>query len=155
MSDIEITIGDWIKLPETQALERHYKELGMIEPDSSWDDFEIVPSVKAYETYKHVDTDTFKAQGEESRVNATYALMDQFPDADERLLKCMSSTLYSLRMAAISTKIEGCCIGEGKLIIQNRMPITITDDNDFNDTPPRKVVWRGAIFRIGDTYELR
>lgn len=153
MSDnIEITIKDWIKLPETQALERHYKELGLIENDSSWDDFEIVSSVKSYETYEHVDTNTFKYSGFISAINKTYGLSSSANNADERILRCLSGIIYSLRFAAIGTKIEGEDIGVGRLIVQERMPITISDD--LEKTGFRQIMWRGNILRIGERYEL-
>lgn len=149
MSDtIEMTIEDWIKLPETQALEQ-------IEDNLSFDDFEIIPSIKAYETYKHVDTNTIKAQGIENIYNVTYAIGSLTRNEDKEMLKIMSHTLCALSMTAIMTKIECYEIGKGKLIIQSRMPITIKDDNDPDTKAQRVLVWRGAIFRMGDTYELQ
>jgi len=147
-NEIKITIEDWIKLPETQALEQ-------IEPNLSFDDFEIIHSIKARETYQHVDTDTFKSQGINNRYNVTYAIGSLTRNEDEELLKIMSRTLCALSITAIMTKIEGYEIGKGKLIIQSRMPITIEDDNDPDTKAQRVLVWRGAIFRMSDTYELQ
>ena len=141
-----ISIEDWINSPETQARESYYKEWGLIDEDSSWDDFEIVDSMKAYETYPGPH-DVLKIE------NVVYALScpgeiqkgQQHPN--ERLLSSISNTLYALRIAAISTKPEGAAIGHGKLIIQSRMPISIEDD-EFNPSM-RKIFWYGAIIKMG------
>lgn len=121
----KISIQDWIKLPETQALERHYKELGMLPEASSWNDFTIVESLKAYEVYI----------GGRIRHNQTYChVLDP-----ENPLSKISYTLMSLRIAAISSKPVGYEIGGGKLTLQSRASITIT---------PEGCYWRGNMFRL-------
>lgn len=149
----EITIKDWINLPETQLMERRYKDDGVLDEKSSWGDFEIVPSIKAYETYKNTGTGFHESYVNKTH-NITYGICYAADNADEWLMRFITNVLFSLRIAAVSTKVEGFPVGSGKLIIQDRMPITIRGD-DTSSVLRRCLFWRGTMFRINDTYELR
>ena len=146
---IKISIRDWMQLPEVLSLEKHYQYQGLI--TGTWGKFEIVDSEKAYEAYIK-DTVT------KSIINDTYSLFDRTHSkgkADELLLRAMTATLFALRIAAENTKLEGCPVLEGKLIVQARTVIQIDDSSDAIDGTARRIYWRGAIFKIGDNYELQ
>lgn len=151
MPEIKLSIRDWIKLPETQALERHYKELGILPEKSSWDDFTFVDSKKAQEEY---DNRYDHSVSQKNMILAFHMrTTKESGDCNRELLSNMSHTLIALRLVAIATKNEGDSIGGGRLIIQDRLPITIDDERDWDGPPYRKIMWYGSIFKLPNGYE--
>lgn len=136
----EISIKDWIELPETQALERNYKELGLLADDSSWDDFTIVESKAALESYFLKEDDVwFRCFPFE---NVTYCF------AGDNAMTSISYLLMALRMAAYGSKLEGFDVGYGDLILQDRQVIESHIDSDGRSLAH----WRGAMFRVHKGY---
>ena len=134
-----------------KALECYFQHDG-----KSWHDFEIIQSNKSYEVYGPKVCEEFEYSAFTQANNNTYAWGSDSEKSDDMLIGSMLRTFRALKIKAASTKLEGCEIGQGKLIIQSRMPITIEDDNDFSEGPRRrKITWRGNMLRIGADYELQ
>ena len=143
---IKISIRDWMQLPEVLSLEDYYQNEGLL--NHSWKDFKVVDSKKAYESYS---SPRINLPEHVCKINHQVLAINRADlHTDNDLLRCMTGTLFALRIAAENTKIEGYPVFSGKLIIQDRMPITIETGSD----EIRGIMWYGAIFKIGDNYEL-
>lgn len=126
----EISIKEWINSDDAKRLESE-------EDYKKWELFEIVGSDKAYEEYGNLGC---KVE------NITYAIGCGDEKYIENIKKWMFNALRHCREVAIAEKVEGMNIGEGRLIIQERRPITISIDNDKKGH--YKIVWRGRMKRI-------
>jgi len=151
---IEITIKEWMKLPTTLEAVELYKKHDMLPESFTFDGFEINQSIRAFELYKDCD-DAQCNPSTVAEINKMYAFGSAGDNADRRVLRCITNTILSLMVKAISTKVEGCSIGDGKLVIQERRPIIIEDDLDFGFDKRRALYWRGSIFRIGETWQIQ
>ncbi len=133
---ISISISDWVKTPEALALERNYKELGIIEQDSSWDDFKFIESMKSYEEYQRkpgsmlYEVPEFRITRKENKVYL-------------RSGEGIYHLIMALRVAAEATKLEGYEKGGGELVVQERLHIS------FRTT---EILWYGSIFRIASDF---
>ena len=154
MEPYKVTIKEWMKLPYTLKVLEMHVDAGSLR-GCVFDDFQIIPSNKAFETYIDASTlkDGFSATAI-AKVNATYAVGSCANDAEDRLLRFVTNTIFGLMIRAIDTKIECREIGEGKLIMQDRMPIKISAD-EREGVASSRIMWRGDIFRIDDSYQHR
>lgn len=96
-----------------------------------WGEFEFHESTKAFEEHSGMKV-----------VNVVYALHG---DDRSELLKDLTKVLECLACSAKAIKLEGWGPGEGKLIVQERLPMSIDQDGSDGRL---KVLWYGCITRV-------
>ena len=105
--------------------------------DEVWAGVDVVPSTKAYELYT----------GGLTIVNEAYSIIG---GSSDDVCREFVGLLDGLMLAALHTKLEGFDVGEGKIVVQDRCKVRLTelDDGRFN------IFWRGKVHRCQDVSEV-
>lgn len=129
-------------------MEISVKEI-MEENPELWKDFEYLES-----------TEVFTSQLPHRTCKSCITFVDVYNvvyacksiESDENaLLSSMKEVLEGLRVAAIAKKLEGVSMGEGRLIVQERMPMSVSPTSNWTtdeDEANFQIWWYGKIDRI-------
>jgi hypothetical protein len=126
-------ISEWVKTEEALDIENKYKKWGLLDKDSSWDKFLFTESNRLYETYELPESSTWLDSATIKKKLDNVVYVDSY---------AISNVWMSLRVAAEAIKLEGCEVGEGKLIVQERL-------ERWTAPPSSSDCWYGAIDQVG------
>ncbi|MCK5611996.1 hypothetical protein KAR91_59550 [Candidatus Pacearchaeota archaeon] len=145
-----IPILDWIKDNSKNGIDFDY--------GPKWSDFKVIPSIKAYESYKSKLSNI----KEDDRVvvyhNPDHVVINNVVKVDDKSLEVANTRFYTalvcLKMTAFNKKVEGYNVGCGQLIIQDRMSVDTSFGSDWGaDDKKYSITWYGKIDRIPEDME--
>ena len=117
----------------------------LILDDEEFASYTYVPSNKAYEMYRPTD-DSILREGSIHVVNVSYVFVGARLDITRQLEELVKGLLRTTP----HVKIEGCEVGEGELILQDRMEprFTLREDGKLD------LWWRGCVSRLPPGYKV-